>query len=90
MIEMRFVMMNLVHVVQIVVLMMMTIVTYVFSYVDQDLFVVQNIYHNVYNEMVVHVYEYFVYVVVNLMRSKNFDYKICKHKVVLVNRKKNK
>jgi hypothetical protein len=68
-------------------LLMMMIVLNVFSYVDQDLFVDQNIYHNMYNEMVVHVYEYFVYVVVNWMILKNFDYRICTHMVVLVNEK---
>ncbi len=66
----------------------MIIEIHVFSYVDQDLFVDQNIYHNVYNEMVVHVYEYFVYVVEDSMRLKNFDYKICKHMVVLVKKTK--
>jgi hypothetical protein len=37
--------------------------------------------------MVVHVYEYFVYVVGDSMKLKNFDYKICKHMVVLVKKK---
>jgi hypothetical protein len=67
---------------------LMMIVINVFSYVDQDLFVDQNTYHNEHNEMVVHVYEYFEYVVVNWMKLKNFDYKICRHMVVLVEKNK--
>jgi hypothetical protein len=69
-------------------IILMRIELNVFSYVDQDLFVGQNIYHNMYNEMVAHVYEYFVYVVVNLMKLKNFDYKTCRHMVVLVKKEK--
>ena len=40
--------------------------------------------------MVVHVCEYFVCVVVDWMKSKNFDCNICKHTVVLVEKKKKK
>lgn len=40
--------------------------------------------------MVVHVCEYFVCVVVDWMKSKNFDCSICKHTVVLVEKKKKK
>ena len=86
MIEMEFAMMNLLHFAQMVLLMM--IEKNVFSYVDQDLFAAQNIYHNVYIEMVVHVYEYFECVVVDSMKSKNFDYKTCIHMAVLVKKKR--
>ena len=82
----RVLMMNLLHFVRIELTMMMTVrtVTNVFSYVDRDLFVDRNIYHNAYNEMVVRVYGYFEYAVEDLTKLRNFDCRTCTHTAVLV------